>query len=414
MTGQYGHNNGVLSNKYANLIDKENVLPAWLQQAGYKTALVGKFLNGYERFASPTQPPPGWNRSFVQLAPRGYYNWSASKNGRLVSFGAADSDHVTDVTGALAATWTEGLAAGDKPFFLQASFFAPHAGPSRVGGDCSKKAPTPSPQDAGAFSGVSLPESPAFNEADVTDKPSAISKKPLLDAAAIEVITRRYRCVLESLLGVDRGIRAIHDAVAAAGELDRTVFIFTADNGYFHGEHRIAAGKVQPYEENLRLPLAISAPAAYRGGVPAAGEVSSPAANIDLAPTILELAGGQPCAAPRLCRVMDGISLMPRLAGDPASPARSFMVERFGCSYRGVRVDHQVLFEHLRRVPGGRCEVTDTEHYDLDLDPHQLQNAYGVRPTRFQLEAQALIGELADCAGIRGRDPLPASGHYCG
>ena len=102
MTGQYGHNNGVLNNNYANLIDKENVLPAWLQQAGYNTALIGKFLNGYERFAeTPEQLGPGWDRWFVQLARRSYYNWTASKDGRLVSFGGADSDHATEVTGSL-------------------------------------------------------------------------------------------------------------------------------------------------------------------------------------------------------------------------------------------------------------------------------------------------------------------------
>ena len=246
MTGQYGHNNGVLNNNYANLIDKENVLPAWLQQAGYNTALIGKFLNGYERFAeTPEQVGPGWDRWFVQLPRRSYYNWTASKDGRLVSFGGADSDHATEVTSSLAARWTGRLSAKSEPFFLQVNYYAPHYGFGREAVNCAYSAVT-SPEDAGAFNGFPLPSPPSFNEADVSDKPPAVRKRPLLGAREIKKLARRYRCTLASLLGVDRGIRAVYEAIAASGELDRTVFIFTVDNGYFFGQHRLPIGRASP------------------------------------------------------------------------------------------------------------------------------------------------------------------------
>lgn len=419
LTGQYGHNNGVLRNDYAGLRSKRNVLPSWLRRVGYRTAHVGKFLNGYERSAkTPQQVAPGWDRWFTQLEPRRYYNWRASKNGKVLRFGAADGDHLTEVANRQARSWARQLAGRRKPFFLQYDFFAPHAGQGRDG-SCPA-APVPAPRDAGRFADEPLPQPPSFNEEDVSDKPLFIRQRPLMDAETIERTTRLYRCTLESLRGADRGIRMVHRQIERAGQLRRTVFIFTSDNGFFFGEHRIPRGKAHPYEENLRMPLAIRTPPRYRGGPPLRPTIGETTANIDLAPTILELARAQPCNADGICRTLDGRSLMPLLDGRGGWPAgRSIVIELFDCSYRGIRARDEILLEHGSGAvpPSGECVPTETEHYDLAADPHQLDNLYPA-PRRSpyaarQLELDRKLSELRECAGVAGRDPAPPSGNFC-
>jgi N-acetylglucosamine-6-sulfatase len=420
-TGQYGHNNGVLRNLYDDLAEKKNVLSRWLQRAGYTTAHVGKFYNAYERSAtvsSPKEVAPGWDLWFTQLEKRKYYNWKASKNGKKVSYGQADSDHLLEVTNNLAARWTKKMAAERDPFYLQLDFYAPHGAAGRDT-RCSG-GPTPAPRDEHRFDTAPLPTPPNFNEADVSDKPPFISGRPEMDQAAIDAATQRWRCTLESLLGVDRGIYRVYRAVERRGELDNTVFVFASDNGFYFGEHRIPKGKNEPYEENLRLPLTVLVPPAYRNGAAQVPTIDAPVANIDVAPTLLELAGAEPCRNDRNCRVLDGRSLMPLLDGRGGFPQkRGFIVELFDCSYRGVRYDHNIYFEYGRGpLPAtGECEPSEIEHYDLDEDPYQLENLFPA-PRRspeaeLALELERRMRELEDCAGIAGRDPLPPSGHYC-
>ena len=266
MTGQYGHNNGVLSNFYPDLRQKKQVLAAWLQTAGYKTAHVGKFLNKYEEQDSPQTVAPGWDLWFTQLEKRKYYDWKASKNGDLRRFGTDDADHLTTVTNRYAASWAGRLAARDQPFFLQVDYYAPHTGPGRD--EICKAAPKPEPEDVGRFAGAHLPDPPSFNQDDVTEMPSFIRDRPKLTDEEIADITDHYRCTLESLYGVDRGIGQVFDSIKAQGELNNTVFVFTSDNGYFFGEHRIPKGKPYPYEENIHMPLVMRVPTRYRDGAP--------------------------------------------------------------------------------------------------------------------------------------------------
>jgi arylsulfatase A-like enzyme len=420
ITGQYGHNNGVLRNDYADLIGKRNVLPAWLQRAGYNTAHVGKFLNGFGSFlASQKEVAPGWDFWFTQFENKAYYDWKASKNGRSVSFGDDDSDHLTEVTNRRAANWTRKLVKKPDPFYLQVDYYAPHGAPGR-----DRRClfgPVPAPQDEGVFDQQPLAQPPNFNEADVSDKPALIAGKPLLGPAAVEQITRRYRCTLESLLGVDRGIAKIYNAVARRGELGRTVFIFTSDNGYYLGEHRIDRGKLEPYDENLRMPLTMLLPPAYRDGAPLVADVDDLSANIDLAPTILDLAGAAPCRRASKCRRLDGRSLRPLLSGSGDDFAgREMMIELNTCQYRGVRTQREMYLEYgTGPLPtNGRCKPTAVEHYDIADDPYQLENIYPAPRRspdgRLELELQRRMAELADCSGIAGRDPVPESGTYCG
>lgn len=416
LTGQYGHNNGVLRNFYPDLKQNRNVLPAWLQHAGYNTAHVGKFLNSYEaNEGGAAAVAPGWDLWFTQLEKRRYYNWKASKNGHVRHYGTGNNDQVTTVTNAFAARWTKRLARKKAPFYMQVDQYAPHTSTGRDTRCFS--GPVPEPIDEHRFDAYTVPQPPSYNEEDVSDKPQSGQDRTLLTAEDTVAIEQRYRCTLESLYGVDRGIGQIYDVLKQRKELNDTVFIVTSDNGFFYGEHRIPKGKPSPYEENIRMPLTIVVPPKYRNRSELVPSTGQPVANIDLAPTMLDLAGADPCRTKLYCRVMDGRSMMPLLDGSGAWPnPRAIGIELGACDFRGVRYDHQVYFGYAGETATG-CESSGTEFYDLDNDPYELGNLsgadlgseYDVR----EAQLKQLSQDLSDCAGIPSRDPEPVSGHYC-
>jgi len=416
MTGQYGHNNGVLRNFYPDLEDKKNVLPTWLQRRGYRTAHVGKFLNEFEDTPlGQGVVAPGWDLWFTQLERRRYYDWKASKNGKVIHFGTDDRDQATTVTTRYAVNWTRRLVAKDRPFYLQADYYAPHTAPGRDT-RCSA-APVPEAQDEGLFGGVPLPNPPSFNQADVSEMPSFIRNKPQLTGEQIDRITRHYRCALEAVHGVDRGIGEIYDVIAAAGELDDTVFIFTSDNGYFYGEHRIDKGKPYPYAENIEMPLTIVVPPRYRDDAALLPGSDATISNIDLAPTLLDLSGAKPCRGKGRCRVLDGRSLMPILDGRGSFPTtRGIGLERYDCDFRGVRWGNSVYVAYSAAGAAG-CQPGEAEMYDLDSDPFQLDDLLPTTPgspeDALRQKLTNKMRKLSDCAGIRGRDPKPPTGHFC-
>ena len=419
LTGQYGHNNGVLRNDYALLREPGNVLPVWLQAAGYTTAHLGKWLNSYERAVpDPTDVAPGWDLWFTNLEKRKYYNWKASENGELIRFGSQDEDHLTDVTTRYAVDWTKQMVREDDPFYLQLDYYAPHGAGGRDEGCAS--GPVPAPRDETVFSNEPLRVPISFNEADVSDKPSFVRSRPLLDAADVDRVTRRYRCTLGSLRGADRGIRKVYRQIGRAGELENTVFIFASDNGFLYGEHRVPQGKLLPYDEVVRVPLVLLVPPALRGYAPQLPVSDAPVANVDVAPTILELTGASPCdPVSSSCRTLDGRSLMPLLRGGSLPADRAFLIELSDCTFRGVRGNDNVYLEYGTGslTVNGECQPDEVEHYDLAADPGQLENLYPASRRspagETQLLLQQKMADLRDCAGIAGRDPLPPSGQYC-
>ena len=427
LTGQYAHNHHVLRNDYRQLRDKRNTLPKWLQRAGYRTIHVGKFLNLYRKAHGPeAEPAPGWDVWQTIQEPNTYYEYDLSINGREVHYGSADRDYLTDVLSRRAARLVRRSAPRKRPFYLQLDHWAPHDSRGRGSGPCGGGAdPVPAPVDEGLYAAERLPKPPSFNEEDVSDKPSFIQHQDPVD---VETVERNYRCGLASLRAVDRGVEKVYRALEKTGELDDTVVVFTSDNGYLYGEHRLRY-KVDPYEEALRVPLVISLPPRLRAGAPRVPESDAPVANIDLAPTILELAGATPCRRGSECLVMDGRSLLTLLRGDPAAwpQDRALAVEYTGrntgfssCSYRGIRTLGHLYVEHTL-VPNfttGACEPTvEVEHYDLAADPFQLENLYPADPgTRGAAEQGELANRLAGlriCSGIAGRDPLKPNRPYC-
>jgi len=427
LTGQYGHNNGVLRNDYRQLDEKSNTLPVWLDRAGYRTIHVGKYLNLYRKAKGPeAEPAPGWDVWHTIQEPNTYYDYDLSVNGREVHYGVRDRDYLTDVLNRKATRLVRRSAAQKRPFYLQLDHWAPHDSRGRDTGPChGGDDPVPAPTDENLFAGEPFPTPPSFNEPDVEDKPSFVQRQQPVDAG---VVARSYRCALASLRSVDDGVRRIHGALRKAGELKRTVIVYIGDNGLLYGEHRLRF-KIPPYEEALQVPLIVSAPSRTRDGARRVATVDEPVANIDLAPTILELADATPCRRPGDCRVMDGRSMMPLLRGeeDRWPQDRALAVEYTGrhhgfssCSYRGVRAPGHLYVEHTL-VPNfetGECEPRlEVEHYDLEADPFELENLYPASAPSAtaaqQEELRERLAGLRDCAGIAGRDPVRGAREHC-
>lgn len=380
LTGQYAHNHGVLGNEppdggYSAFRAPLTTLPAALRDAGYTTVHIGKYLNGYG-LARRREVPAGWSdwHGLVDYSTYQYFDFTLNDNGRLRRPRGYQTHVLTDrATSAIRREADE-----DEPFFLELAFAAPHH-------ELERRRPLSARRDRGAFATEPLPMPASFAEADVTDKPAPVAGDPPLDSAEIDAITRRYRAAITSLLAVDRSVARVVRALRANDELDDTVIVFTSDNGYFYGEHRVASGKVFPYEPSIRVPLVVRGP-----GVRAGATADALVANVDLAPTILELA----CARP--LRPMDGRSLTGNL-GHPRRPGsdRAVLLEAFGAArsgpYQGVRTERYVYIEYAN---GGR------EVYDLVADPDQLQNRHGQPETR-AVEARLAdrLAELRGCAG---------------
>lgn len=393
LTGQYAHNHQVMGNRppdggYRRL-NHGNTLPVWLQKAGYQTAYVGKYLNGY----TGSEVPPGWSRWFALSDPNTYlmYGYKIIADGKKISYGQSPADYQTDVLAARAEAILRTFA-GDrvrlgKPFFLGVAPVAPHTEKSDEEGKGTP--PRPAPRHEGRFADEPLPDKASFDEEDVADKPAHIQRLPRLGPAKQEATLRLYQARLESLLAIDDLVERLVLALQETGELDRTVIVFTSDNGFFLGEHRVPDGKKLPYEEAIRVPLILRG-----GGFPAGSTALQPAANIDLAPTIVALTGA------RARRKMDGVSLLP-LALDPEQGQdRPLLLE--GLSRNSGRPS----FEAIRTPRWLWVEFRNgsRELYDLDDDPLQLRSRHGdPNLAAVRAELSRRLAGLRKCAGVSCR-----------
>jgi N-acetylglucosamine-6-sulfatase len=434
LTGQYAHNHGAKGNTrgtggaYQSLIDPERNLAAWLDTAGYDTAFVGKWLNGLR---SPREPPPGWDEwtGLVGAGGEGlssYYDFDVFAGpGKSRHFGSAAPDYQTDaLTREYVLPFVAAHATDLDPFFLWLSLHPPHDGLGRLdaaGRRCSRGRPDergggqsaiPPPRYASRFTRARVPRPPSFDEGDLSDKPAFVARRDRIDERTLEKIDSGYRCGLAALLSVDDAIADIVAELRSAGRLESTTIVFTADQGFLAGEHRLR-GKNLPYEEAIRVPLVVRSPGARAGTVN-----TEPVVNADLAPTILDLAGvGVP---EELARVLDGVSLQAAMQGDESLARRAILLEgrkeavpaSRGLrvrSYVGVRTARYTYVEHRRARVADRAEgieleigagrTTDLELYDLRRDPYQLQSRDGDPAYAAARRALAgLLGRLEHCA----------------
>lgn len=396
LTGLYSHNHGVRGNKqpvggFKKFRDggmEEGTIAARLQEEGYRTALIGKYLNGYGQ-DDPTYVPPGWDEWYAKPGRFEYYDYELNENGEMVSYGSEEEEYLTDVLSGKATDFVQRATSEDQPFFAYVSPIAPHS-PS-----------TPAERHKGAFAGEEAPRTPSFNEEDVSDKPSWIQDLAPLSENEKSGIDARYQKRLEAMLAVDDMVGSLVEELEAAGELDNTYIFFTSDNGFHLGTHRMKHGKKTPYEEAARVPLFVRGP-----GVPAGSTVEKLALNNDLAPTFADLGGLEGFEA-------DGRSLAPLMRAEEDTPWRSnILLEAFldgrsadvegeaETNGEGNRTD-QTAFQAIRTEDHKYVEHENGERelYDLRNDPYELENLYETADPALIEDLKAKLAELKDCSG---------------
>jgi arylsulfatase A-like enzyme len=413
LTGQYTHTHGVLSNgpphggfeEWHALGRDANTIGAWLKAAGYRTALVGKYLNNYPATDTETYRPPGWDEWQGLLLDRraelAFY--TLNENGNIVNYRGREPDqYQTDVLAAKAVSFIRQAESNDaQPFFLFLSTSPPHL------------PPVPAARHAGEFGRLEVPKPSSFNEDDVRDKPGYVQRTRQLTTEEIEDIDEEYTERQRTLLSLDEAIERVVQTLQDTGELGNTYVIFTSDNGIFQGEHR-QTGKSAAYDEAIRVPLIIRGP-----GVPANRSLDHLVGNIDLAPTFLSLA-----RAP-IPDTVEGRSLEPLLgASPPATSAwrRELLIEYLGGSGGGESLGPVVRAEALRAyaqavrgMPDYSALRTEThtyveyvsgekEMYDLARDGQQLDNLMqlGGDPVLAQTLSTRL-GQVRNCRGAACR-----------
>ncbi len=385
-----------------------------MQEAGYRTIHIGKYLNGYTE-VNGLEPAPGWDR-WMTMVRSNYVDPSFSVDGKQIFPG----EYLTSWINDRATESIDRYAPKRKPFYLQIDHFGPHIGSGQEGGRCDN-APVPAPEDIGLFTDATAPVNPATEETDLSDKPEFISSKPPPTQAEQDRADRFYGCALATLQSVDRGVAEVVDALRRNGELGSTMIVFWSDNGLDYGEHRIQLAKGLPYEEQLRVPFVIKPPSDFPRRFRSGAELDAPVANIDLAPTILGLTRAEPCLGKRECRRMDGRSLLPLLEGRRPGWTGSRAIGTYfavnydayvrSCEWVGFRTPELSLTEHLQLpAPGSDlCEpASEYELYDLEQDPFQLENL--ATPSGRQVKR---LQRIARCSGIPRRDPRLRGRPYC-
>ncbi|MBI3486367.1 sulfatase [Candidatus Daviesbacteria bacterium] len=396
LTGQYAHNNGVISNQPPNggydKLDNTNTLAVWLKNSGYYTGLVGKYLNGFgnAKNADPKALPPGWSDfhgGWGQSFYSSYFNYTLDENGKLVDYkddGVTDNSYMTNVLTQRAVDFINGRKNDSNPFFLWLTYFTPHE-------DASVDGPTPARKYQGKFASEPLPKPASFNEADVSDKPQMVQDFALLNSSDISHITNHYRHTLEALQSVDDGVETLINTLQTAGKLENTIIMFTSDNGYFNGEHRKPKGKSMLYENSIHLPLLVSGP-----GIPHQS-IDRAVVNIDFAPTIVDFSGAT------AKRTMDGMSFRGLIASPAISWRDSFLLDGPENEYTAVRTKQYIYAEH---TSGGK---NPNELYDLFSDPDELTNLMYTNSKSLNQGLVTMLHQLKTCNGSNCNVPL-ASG----
>ncbi len=477
MSGQMAHNHGIGGNfaptGFHGLTtgQQRNLLPAWLQKAGYRTSHVGKYLNGYGDDGVLTKPP-GWSdwHGTVDQTSYDFLNTRIRDNNKTNQIGSknwigeimrlsgvvtrqeltrfANFDNLSDPTTLVgqilamrafndahggtygttsrkrylvdelsnrAVNFVRSTRGSSKPFYLQYAPPAPHRE------DLSEQVgyrginPRVPPRYDKLVQGKSAPRtSPSFDEADISDKPAFFQSKftsRLGDIPAngtfghpsLQMLDNYYKGRFGSLRAVDDGVKRIVDALRNAGKLNNTMIIFTSDNGWMMGEHRIVGDKFVPYEESIKVPLIIRGP-----GIPKNKTVDALVANTDLTSTVLRATRINPSPG----RVQDGTSLIPvAKTGEsvreyvPIEATRDLFVlpgfpYEWDTPYFGVRTERYKYVKWVANATKGRPE--EEEFYDLLNDPYELENLIESSDPAIQQiidDLRAKAEALKTCAG---------------
>jgi N-acetylglucosamine-6-sulfatase len=375
LTGNFPHDTDVFSNVgrkggfhvFYQRGEEQHTFALALQRAGYRTALMGKYLNGYlqtpggDPDVPKTYVPPGWSE--WDVAGWGYpeFNYQLNEDGALRSYGHQPSDYLTDVLAGKAVDFINRSAATRQRFFLELATFSPHS------------PYTPAPRDAADFLGLKAPQPPEFDVLP-SDPPQWLAGHRPLSRAQLDQLDQAYLLRAQAVQSVDAMIGRIEAALSANGLSADTYLVFSSDNGLHTGEYRLMPGKMTAFDTDIHVPLVVVGP-----GVPAGRSTDAMAENIDLAKTFTAI-GGKGLAG-------DGRSLLALLHGEPPAQWRNaILVEHHGPDLRGIDPDYQQpasgsprTYEAIRTHDLLYVEYDNGERelYNLRDDPYELRNLAG-------------------------------------
>ncbi len=393
-TGRVPHNTGVITNKppfggfqvFHDRGEENDTFATSISSvpsANYRTAMMGKYLNGYE--PSTLYVPPGWSE--WDVAGNGYkgFNYGLNENGTLVSYGSQPSDYLTDVVAGKGVNFINSAAQAGDPFMLEIATFAPHA-PS-----------TPAPRDAQDFPNAKVPKTPAFNTAN-TNPPAWLAGRPPLNKTEINNLNGRFRKRAQSVEAVDGMIARLRATLRHNGVADNTYLVFSSDNGYHMGDHRLMQGKMTAFDTDISVPLVVVGP-----DVPAGKTVAKITENVDLRSTFSRLAGAS------VPNDVDGHSLVPLLRGKTGSNWRTAaLVEHHGPDtsksdpdYQAAKSGNPTSYEAIRKQNAVYVEYTngDREYYNIAKDPYELHNTYKRQSAVKKARLHRTLTRLETCSG---------------
>lgn len=377
LRGQYADNHTVRTNfapeggyprvREAGL--EQSTIATWLDDAGYVTALGGKYLNLYGTTGEPAGVPPGWDRWWGYTrgisSPYGYWVNENGKERYVERSKLSDPDYLA----MRGEQFISNRPANGPPFFLALTPFTPHHPYFYA------------PRHAGLFQNLTAPRFPNFNEADVSDKPAHVRGRAAYTPEQDAEFDEKYRDRMRGLRGVDEMVERVVRALDRGGHLRDTYIVFTSDNGYLLGEHRWE-GKALPYDPSARVPFVVRGP-----GVPAGVGRNELLSNVDWAPTVAGWAGVTPPD------FVDGRDAGPLLSGGSPAWRDSILLEYFGpyLDYSAVRTSDGRLYAEYG--------TGEKEYYDLSKDPYQLENAYPTMDPALRDDLSAKLADLKNCAG---------------
>jgi N-acetylglucosamine-6-sulfatase len=411
LTGQHAHNHGVLGNTPPDggydMLRDEQTLPVWLQNSGYRTIHIGKLPNGYG--ADPTYVPPGWGPfpmdgefyGFLPDPPSAYTGFKLNENGVPTQY--QPSDYQTDIYAEKAVSRIDDHLTlfPTRPLFMEVHFFAPH--------DPAE----PATRHIGAFATAQLPTDKSFNEKNVTEKPGWLRAVNRMGPGLSAKVATRYRSRLETLLAVDDAVAAIVGELESEAVLDESLIIFTSDNGYMQGQHRLHQGKFVAYDPSSKVPLLMRGP-----GIPAAATTKELVSNVDIVPTILDATGATPGVT------QDGRSMLPFARNptlrstrpllletgrpiaisDPASASGGKKFKKSSIKVKNLDLDRTAQLAKVIKPPKYRAIRTGRylmvkysdggrELYDMPRDPLQVNSVW--KNPRYAPVRKYLLKKLA-------------------
>jgi len=398
-SGRLPHDTGVFTNtpplggfrRFHAAGEEAHTSATALQSAGYRTAMMGKYLNGYQPGAIAPglhrYVPPGWSDWAVAGEAYPEFDYALNENGRVVHYGHRPRDYLTDVLARKGAEFVRSSARGRRPFMLELATFAPHA------------PYTPAPRDARRFPRLSAPRPPGFDAQNV-NPPRWLGRRRPLTRRQVGLINYAFRQRVRAVQAVDRMIARIETALKRAHIARNTYIVFSSDNGLHMGEHRLLPGKLTAFDSDIRVPLVVVGPK-----VPHHKTRRQLTENIDLAPTFTQL------ARTRMAGPIDGRSLVPLLfgqrvrrwrdavliehrgpVGGPLDPDRPQAAAGNPTSYEAIRTARALYVDYLDG---------ESEYYDLTRDPNELHNTVARLGALRRLRLVATLAGLARCHGAR-------------